>query len=338
MKSTMSRMITAAVAAVASASLLVACAASAPEPGDGTGGTDANVQPVDITLALNPAAQFVPVYYGLEQGIFEAHGINLTIVPQTDVAAIVSGVASGQYDFGFSTVVQIINANLNNIPIRAVATTTGQQITDEADAQGVSLVARADSGIQSAGDLGGKTLAVVGLSSLNTLATWDLAAQQGVDPASITLVQLPFGQMPAALANGDVDAAVIQAPFIAPAVADGGIVVGKPNVETFPNAAIGLFIASQDYIDRNEDIVQRFSDAVIESQEGASANIAAAQDTLVEQLGISEEAARQTDWNSNSDPRVNLAGFEKAQQLLIKYGGQTEELDVSTLVWPGALK
>jgi NitT/TauT family transport system substrate-binding protein len=179
---------------------------------------------------------------------------------------------------------------------------------------------------------------VVGLASLNTYAAFNMVAANGGDPSKVELVQLPFGQMTAALAAGDIDAAVLQAPFISDAVGVGGEIIGKPNVETFPDMAVGLYATTQTFIDGNEDVVRGFSEAVIEAQEAATANLDDARQTLVENLGITPEAASVAVWNTGSNPHVNVEGFEKAQQLLIAYGDQTEELDVNELVWPGALE
>ncbi|OLT14296.1 hypothetical protein BJF78_02225 [Pseudonocardia sp. CNS-139] len=75
------------------------------------GGGAAETTPEGLTrvqVAFNPASQFAPMFAGMEQGIFARHGLELEIVPQTDVAAIVSGLASGQYDFGFATAVHLV--------------------------------------------------------------------------------------------------------------------------------------------------------------------------------------------------------------------------------------
>lgn len=329
-----SKTLLAGLAVLAGTALLAGCASDS----SGSGGDGTTGELKHITVATNPSAQTAPLYLGIQDGIFAEHGLDVELVPQTDVAAIISGVASGQYDFGFATVVHVINANLNDIPIRAVATVEGQQKASEEPDEGNALVAGPDTGISSAGDLGGKTLGVIGLSSLNTLAAWDMAAKDGVDTSTINLVQLPFGQMPAALASGDIDAAVIQAPFIADAVSQGATIIGKPNVETFPDMAVGLYTTSQNYIDANADTVEAFAQAMIESQEHATENIDKAKETLVANLNITEEAAKAAKWNTGSNPYVNVEGFATAQELLTKYAGQTKELDVNELVWPGALE
>ena len=62
-------------------------------------------------------------------------------------------------------------------------------------------------------DLAGKSVAEVQLTSLNSLSVQVLAKQAGIDPHSIHQIAMPFPQMPAALSQGRVQAAVIVAPF-----------------------------------------------------------------------------------------------------------------------------
>lgn len=328
------------VAAVASVALLTACGGGA-SPGGDAGGDGGAPEKAKLTVAINPSTQFAPFYYGIEEGIFADHGLELEVVPQTDIAAIVSGLASGSYDIGFATIVHVVTANANGIPIRAISSIEGQIQPDD---DGTITIASADSGITSFGDLAGKRVATVGLSSHNTLTLWELADRAGVDTSSIELVQLPFGQMAAALASGDVDAAVMQWPFAAEALAAGGVELGYNNRELFVNTATTLFNTSQSFIDQNPNTVRAFADAMTESIEGASADPDAAKEALVTGLGITAEQAQNARWNVGGDPAVNLDAFETARDLLVKFStdksaaSALENLDVSTVVWPGALE
>jgi NitT/TauT family transport system substrate-binding protein len=290
-----------------------------------------------VTVSFNPASQDAPLFLGMDKGIFAKHGLELEVVPQTDVAAIISGVASGQYDFGFATVVHVINAHANNIPIKAVSTVDGKQTPDEPDDVGNSLVAGPKSGITGPGDLGGKTLGVIGLASLNTLAAQELASREGVDVTTIKLVQLPFGQMPAALASGDVDAAVVQSPFIAEALAGGSKVVAKPNVELFADSSVGLFTTSDKMIKNNEKAVSGFSQAMIESQQYAAEHVDEGQQTLQTHLSLTPEAAKAATWCTTCDPHLDTDGFTTAQKMMKKFAGLKETPDVGEYVWSGAL-
>ncbi|AZS35693.1 hypothetical protein CVS47_00288 [Microbacterium lemovicicum] len=327
------------IAAAAGVSLaLAACSGpTAPADGSATGAPEK----ATLTVAINPSTQFAPLYYGIQEGIFEEHGLTLEITPQTDIAAIVSGLASGTYDVGFATVVHVVTANANGIPIRAISSIEGQI---QADDDGTLTIAAADSGITDFGDLEGKRVATIGLSSHNTLTMRELADRAGADTSTIELVQLPFGQMAAALDSGDVDAAIMQWPFASEALAAGGVELGYNNRELFVDTATTLFNTSQSFIDQNPNTVRAFADAMTESMLGSSENPDAAKAALVDGLGITAEQAETARWNEGGDPALNLTAFETARDLLVKFStdqsaaSALEALDVQTVVWPGALK
>jgi NitT/TauT family transport system substrate-binding protein len=334
------RTLTGIAAGAAAILVLSACSGGQPAP---AGGDAASGEPEksQLTVAINPSTQFAPLYYGIQEGIFEEHGLELEITPQTDIAAIVSGLASGTYDVGFATVVHVVTANANGIPIRAISSIEGQI---QADDDGTLTIASADSGITDFAGLEGKRVATIGLSSHNTLTMWELADRAGADTSTIELVQLPFGQMAAALDSGDVDAAIMQWPFAAEALAAGGVELGYNNRELFVDTATTLFNTSQSFIDQNPNTVKAFHDAMTESMLGATENPDVAKAALVDGLGITPEQAEGARWNIGGDPALNLTAFETARDLLVKFStdqsasAALENLDVSTVVWPGAVE
>ncbi len=125
--------------------------------------------------------------------------------------------ASGTEQFGFVTVPVLINLNTKGVPVKCVSNVDGNQPASPAD-DTTLLVAAKGSGITSVADLAGKNVAEVQLTSLNSLAVEVLAKKAGIDPASIHQIAMPFPQMPAALAQGRVQAAVIVAPFAQAAI------------------------------------------------------------------------------------------------------------------------
>ncbi|QCU77568.1 ABC transporter substrate-binding protein [Citricoccus sp. SGAir0253] len=307
------------------------------------GGGEATGEPekTDLTVAINPSTQFAPFFYGIQEGIFEEHGLELEVVPQTDIAAIISGIASGTYDFGFATVVHVVTANANGVPIRTVSTIEGQIQEDD---EGTTTIASAESGITEIAELEGKRVATVGLSSHNTLTLRALADQAGIDPRSIELVQLPFPQMPAALEAGDVDAAVLQWPFAGQALEAGGKTLAYNNRALYANTATTFFNTSQQFIDQNPNTVAAFNAAMVESIEAANEDPEAANMSLVEGLDFSEQQAENARWNVGGKPPVNMDAFEKTVESLVKYSDdptvqdKVQDLDLETLVWPGALE
>ena len=323
-----------AVVIFAVVAVLSACSSPAPSPAEAGASTSNTASLTKVTVGVIPETQLAPMFLGMDTGIFAKHGLELDVVPQNDVASIVSGVASNHYQFGFATAVHLINSVANHIPVKAVATVDGASNGDTGNA----LVAGAKSGIKAVKDLAGKTVAVVGLSSLNTLTTYAMAARAGIDYKTIKLVQLPFGQMPAALKADTVDAAVIQNPFVAPAISDGGTLIANGNKEIFPNTtALAMFLTSDPFIASNPKAVQGFADAMVESQDYALKHVEEAKKTLISHLQLTAEAAESAEFCLNCGRYITAKGLQDVEEVMKKFAGLKETIAVKDLVFSGAL-
>jgi NitT/TauT family transport system substrate-binding protein len=323
------------VTGAATLALLAGCSSPASTGGDGSSAAPTKPSSMQtITVAINPSAQFASLYYGIEQGIFEKHNLKLKIVPQPDIAQTVAGLASGTYDFGQTTPIHVVAAAANGIQIQEVSAVEGRLGDND---QGTTIVASKASGVTDVKDLAGKKVATVGLTSNNTYATDALVDKAGGNWKSIKYVQLPFGQMVAALQNGDVDVAIMQSPFIEQAVADGGTKIGYPNF-LYGDKATTVFDASASYISKHPDVVKAFSDSMIQSIQAANANETAASDSLIDGLKYTKEQAEGAKRNQGGNPCLNIGGLQTANKLLMDYGGQKQKVDVNKLIWPEALK
>ncbi|MEF2976033.1 ABC transporter substrate-binding protein [Subtercola sp. YIM 133946] len=335
MKFPIRRSIATGLAALAAAALLAGCSSDPAAPAS-TYASDGPTMPAAMTtvqVAINPTNQFASMYYGIQQGIFAKHNLTLNIVPQTDIAQTVAGLASGTYQFGQTTPIHVVAAAVNGIDIKEVSTVEGRLGQND---QGTSVVAGANSNITDLKGLSGKKVATVGLTSNNTYAADAIIDQAGGDWKSIQYVQIPFGQMQAALENGNVDAAIMQQPFAGQAVGNGAKIIGYTN-SIYADKAVTVFDASADYINQHPEIVKAFSDAMIESIQAANENETAASDSLISALNYTQQQAEGAVRNKGGVPYLNTGGLETAQQLMQKYAGQTETIDVNTLIWPGAL-
>src|ERR1700757_963752 len=205
---------------------------ASPSSGASASGTVTNV-----TLGYVPYSDDASLFYAQSSGIFKKHGLNVTFVAQASPVAVEASMASGTEQFGFITTPVLINLNSKGVNVKCVSSVDGSEPSNPADDSTV-LVAAKGSGITPVKDLAGKNVAEVQLTSLNSLAVELLAKQAGIHPSSIHQVAIPFAQMPAALAQGRVQAAVIVAPFTDTAVSEGATVITHPNVDLFPNATV----------------------------------------------------------------------------------------------------
>src|SRR5699024_9311694 len=146
-------------AATAGLLTLSACGGSS---NDATEGTDGDLTPVEVGVI--PIGDVASIYVGQQEGIFEEHGIDLTLTQAQGGAAIVPGVQSGDLDFGYSNVTSLVMARSQGLPIQIVA--TGPQTTGSTDDDFAAVMVAPDSGIESVTDLEGKTLAVNTLNNI----------------------------------------------------------------------------------------------------------------------------------------------------------------------------
>jgi NitT/TauT family transport system substrate-binding protein len=290
-----------------------------------------------VTVAYNPGAYMSAFFLGLDEGIFKKHGLELKLVPQSDVAGIVSGVASGQYDFGFATILHEINARRNGVGVRIVSTVFGnQRAGKERPVDGNALIAGPNSGVKTIADLQGKKLGIIGLSSFHTLELYMLAERAGIPAKSITLVQLPFPQMASALASGDVSAVITQSPFIADALKLGGVILSKPNNDLFPGAFTTGFLSNEKNIAERKPVVKAFSDAMHDSVKYLMTHEAEGRKSLAKGLKLNEKSAETADVCITCEPAIGRADVARIQDLMVKYGMTLKAVPVDELIWSEA--
>lgn len=254
-------------AALTTLTLLLAAAAC--------GSSDSGDEPSDegttkVTVGIIPIVDVAPIYLGKEKGFFASRGIELTMESGQGGAAIVPGVVSGQFQFGFSNVTSLMIAQTQNVPIKVVANGVASTGKEGADFGGVTV--KADSPIQSAKDLAGKKVAVNTLKNIGDTTVRESVRKAGGDPASIQFVEIAFAQMPAALAAGQVDAAWVVEPSLSAIKAQGGRVVAWNYVDAAPNLTVATYFASTKLIQDDADLVKRFTEAMNESLTYAGAH------------------------------------------------------------------
>jgi NitT/TauT family transport system substrate-binding protein len=127
------------------------------------------------------------------------------------------------------------------------------------------LLVKADSPIQSAKDLEGKTVAANTLQNIVDTSVRASVRKAGGDPSKVKFVALPFPEQPAALANGQVDAVFVVEPFQQSVLAEGGRKIASSYVDAADNLTVAAYFTSQQLLAENPDLVKRFTEAMQES-------------------------------------------------------------------------
>lgn len=190
MKFTRSRAIIAAVGAAAVA--LAGCG------GGGEKAPEAEGSATDATLMLNwyPYGEHAPFYYGVQEGIFAKHGINLKIDAGQGSTKTAQAIGTEQADFGWADTPAVVSNIDKGVKVKSVGVFL--QTTPSA------VQVFADSGINTPQDLAGRTIAVSAGDA--PTVTFPLYLQKvGVPEDKVTQQSLdPAGKM-SALMSGRVD-------------------------------------------------------------------------------------------------------------------------------------
>jgi NitT/TauT family transport system substrate-binding protein len=225
--------------------------------------TPTPIPPMDkVTLRLNWSfygihAAFI---YGVEQGIYADHNIDLTVKQGNGSGNAVKLVANKDSDFGYGSNGALISNANGGAPVIAVASI---------DASGTDAVlCRPDSGITSFTDLKGKTIMTTAGAGVNNYFPVALA-NQGMTEADVKLTNVAESALvtsylqnlaPCILAGIDDKPAQIEAEGGDPPVifnyADYG--VAQPGY---------VIVANTDMVNDNPDLVQRMVSATLESVE-----------------------------------------------------------------------
>ncbi|MGX1366093.1 NitT/TauT family transport system substrate-binding protein [Streptomyces canus] len=236
----------------------------AAESGSSSGGT------TTVELGLIPIVDVAPVYLGQKKGFYGKHGLELRISTASGGAAIVPGVASGQFQFGFSNVTSLLLARSSGVPVKAVSNGIASTGLRGKDFAGIAV--KKDSPVKSAKDLEGKKVAINTLKNINESAARESVRKDGGDPDKVKFVELAFDQMPAALDGGRVDAVCAVEPALATIKSQGGQVIASPMVDVAANTTVALYFTSTRYQQQHADVVKKFQAATAESLAYADAH------------------------------------------------------------------
>lgn len=251
------------VGLTAAALLTTATACGSSGTSAGASGKDSGGGTTSVKVGVIPIVDVAPIYLGNEKGFYKKRGIDLELVTAQGGAAIVPGVASGQFQFGFSNVTSLMVAQTRNVPVKAVANGVASTGKDGADFGGITV--KKDSSIKSAKDLEGKKVAVNTLKNIGDTSVRESVRKAGGDPGKVKFVEMPFDQMPAALDGGQVDAAWVVEPGLAAVKSKGGKVIASNYVDVAKDLTVALYFTSTPYAQKNPELVKKFADATAES-------------------------------------------------------------------------
>ncbi|WP_062213626.1 ABC transporter substrate-binding protein [Streptomyces sp. NBRC 109706] len=309
---------------------LTACGSSGSSGSAGSGGDTNGDGLREVTVGVIPILDVAPLYLGEAEGVFAEHGLTLDFKSAQGGAAIVPGVVSGEYDFGYSNVTSLMLAQEQGLDLRVVsagASSTG----DPADDFG-SIVVPEGSDITSVADLPGRTVAINTLNNINDTLIREAVDQAGGDSSRIEFVELAHSDMVAALETGQVDVAWEVEPFLTIARQGGAVDLWSLYAEATDDLTVATYFASASVVENDPELVEAFAAAAAESFAHATENPDATRAVLSEYTEI--DPALYDELTLPAFPtEINRASVEYLAELGDKWGLFDQDgIDLDTLL------
>lgn len=264
--------------------------------------------------------------YAVDQGFFSRAGLNVEVSTLNNGAAILAAVAGGSADVGNANSGSVAAGVLSGIPFTIFA--DGGLYTAEHPT--TLLCVRPDSAIRTAKDLIGKQIAVNGLRLVADAALEEWLTRGGVNPSTVSFIEMPFSAMQPLLDSGKIAAAFIGEPVFS-TVRSRVRVIGTPNDTVASQFSYASYMATSSWIAANKAIAGRFAAVIRQTAAWANANRDASGRILAKYMKIPPElASSMTRVVYATSLRESL--LQPSIDIMAKYGYLSRRVDVRTLI------
>jgi NitT/TauT family transport system substrate-binding protein len=208
-----------------------------------------------VALGLTDSSILVPVAETF--GYLSRAGLAVDSQIMSNGAATIAAIMGGSIDLGGSNSLSFLQAREKGLPLKIVA----PQAIYRTGAASTALVTSNDSPLRTGRDLSGKVVGVNALGGSPHIAVKAWIDKNGGDAATVHFVELTFPSMPAAIAAGRVDAAMIAEPALTAALQNGRQ-LGDAYGAIGPLWLSDAIVATEAWIEAHGDEARRFAQAL----------------------------------------------------------------------------
>lgn len=242
------------------------------------------------------------VYFADGNAFFRKVGLSVDIQQFAAGNLMAAAIASGHLDIADSNLLTIAGAHLRGLPFVYIAPGSVVAETPGATIRPAMIVVAPNSPIRAAKDLNGKVVSGISIGSVDQVEMLSWIDANGGDYASVKFVEVPVPEMPAALAQGRIDATVLNDPDLTAALNAKSVrPIGDATQGINPKPYVGNgWFANVDWIGKNADAVRRFQAAMSDAADWANANpdkaaVILARVTKIQEPRIHVQFARRLD-------------------------------------------
>jgi NitT/TauT family transport system substrate-binding protein len=235
---------------------------------DVAGAATTNSGPLEKTIlnvGVVPALDSAGFFVALHDGLFAKQGLTINYTPAASSDTVIDQQVAGKYDVTGGNYVSYIQHYVNDHQqLRIIA--EGSLVTQGTQA----IYTMPHSKIKALSQLRGHVLGINAPANINYLLAASVLTENGVKPSDVRFPTspIPFPQMGAALAHGQVDAAAMPEPFATGAQQKyGAVVLADLDQGATANFPIQGYVVTKAWAAQNPNTLKAFVTALAQGQE-----------------------------------------------------------------------
>ena len=224
----------------------------------GSAGLRAQTTGTPIVIRYGASSDDVsrPILWAVDSGAFKRAGLDVQLVKLNNGAAVAAAVAGGSLEMGKGSAITPLLAYARGVPFTII----GSLANHTSESPYIGLLVGKDSGINSAKDLVGKTIGVVGLQDQLSLSIYNWLATNGVDPSKVRFVEVGNSAGAASVESGRIDATGAIEPSLSNYMSSGKLkILAYPFNSFGKRVPTGVTFATVSWVAAHRDVIATFN-------------------------------------------------------------------------------
>ncbi|WP_458456964.1 ABC transporter substrate-binding protein [Methanobrevibacter sp.] len=197
-----------------------------------------------VKIGYLPSDHDAALFVADAQGMYKDNNITVELVQFNNGGDLMTAMASGEVDVGYVGITPVLSSISKDVPVKVISS---------AQTEGSGIVVTDASGITSAADLKGKSIATPGEASIqHALLSYYLSKNNmSIDDLNVSAMKVP--SMNDALKTGQIDGIVTFQPYVSIASNQSNTTVLADSSEILPAHPCCVVVASDDFIKSHEN-------------------------------------------------------------------------------------
>ena len=197
-----------------------------------------------VKMGYLPSDHDAALFVADKQGLYADKNITTELVQFNNGGDLMTAMASGEVDVGYVGIAPVLSSVSKGVPVKVISS---------AQTEGSGIVVTKDSGINSAADLKGKSIATPGEASIQHVLLSYYLKKNGLSTNDLNISAMKVPSMNDALKTKQIDGIITFQPYVSIAANDTSNVVLENSSGILPNHPCCVVVASDDFIKNHED-------------------------------------------------------------------------------------